>query len=44
MFKTLGVEGSGGIILDPKGKQELNYEWGLGIDTNNKARAYALLQ
>jgi len=38
------VAGAKGIILDPKGKQALTYEWGLGIATNNQAEAYALLQ
>jgi ribonuclease HI len=39
-----GVVGVGGVIYDLEGKQESTYAWGLGIATNNQAKAYALLQ
>jgi ribonuclease HI len=38
------MAGVGGVIYDPKGKQESAYAWGLGIATNNQIEAYALLQ
>jgi ribonuclease HI len=37
------VVGAKGIILDPRGKQQLSYEWGLGTTTKNYAEVYALL-
>jgi len=40
----IGVAGMGGILIDPKGKNELSYAWGLGIFSNNQTKAYALLQ
>jgi len=38
-----GKAGAGGIILDPDGKENVTYEWGLGEVSNNKAEAYNLL-
>ena len=38
-----GKAGAGGIILDPDGKENVTYEWGLGQISNNKAEAYNLL-
>ena len=35
--------GAGGVILDPDGKENVTYEWGLGQTSNNKAEAYNLL-
>jgi len=34
----------GGIILDPKGKQEITFAWSLGETTSNQVEALALLQ
>jgi ribonuclease HI len=33
-----------GVLFEPGGKIILNYYWNLGKDTNNKAKAYALLK
>jgi ribonuclease HI len=38
------VESAGGIIIDPGGKTEATFAWGLGKSTNNRAEAYALFQ
>jgi hypothetical protein len=38
------VVGMGGIFLDPRGKIEASFTWGLGVSMNNQAEAYALLQ
>ena len=35
--------GAGGIILDPNGKENVTYEWGLGQISNNKDEACILL-
>lgn len=35
--------GAGGIILDPDGKENVTYEWGLGQISNNKAEDDNLL-
>jgi ribonuclease HI len=32
----------GGIVIDPIGKIEAYYAWGLDIASSNRARAYAL--
>jgi ribonuclease HI len=32
------------IVLDPNGKQEVSFKWGLGGATNNQAEALALYQ
>ena len=40
---NLGKAGAGGIILDPDGKENVTYKWGLGQISNNKAEAYSLL-
>jgi hypothetical protein len=34
----------GGIVLDLDGTEKLNYAWGLGNTTNNKAEALAICQ
>lgn len=39
-----GAAGGGGVILDQFGNMELSYSWGLGSDTNNKAKALSLFQ
>jgi ribonuclease HI len=38
------VAGARGVILDPNGKQEPSYAWGIGIASSNEAKEYALLQ
>ena len=38
-----GKVGVGRIILDPDGKENVTYEWGLVQISNNKAEAYSLL-
>ena len=35
---------TGQIMLEPKGHEELHYEWGLGKVTNNQAKAATLYQ
>ena len=39
-----GWQARGGVILDPDGKTEHSFAWGLGIRTNNEAEWLALLQ
>jgi ribonuclease HI len=39
-----GVAGGGGILVSPNGLLEITYAWGLGIETNNRAKALALWQ
>lgn len=39
-----GVAGAGGIILNPSGEPISSYEWGLGILSNNRAKALGLYQ
>jgi ribonuclease HI len=34
----------GGVLFKPRGKRNLNYHWNIGMDTNNKVEAYALLK
>ena len=36
------IIGRGGVLLDPNGKLELSYAWGLGVDTNNPEESLAL--
>ena len=38
------MAGAGGILLDPGGKVEQRFAWGLGSRTNNEAEWMALLQ
>jgi ribonuclease HI len=33
-----------GVILDPRGKLEAGFTWGLGESMNNQVEAYALIQ
>jgi ribonuclease HI len=35
------VAGAGGVIYDSKGKKVIDYAWGLGKSTNNKAEFLA---
>ena len=39
-----GVAGGGGVLLSPGGSTELRFQWGLGIESNNRAEALALWQ
>jgi ribonuclease HI len=32
----------GGVIMDPGGTIETSFAWGLGVFSNNQAKAYAL--
>lgn len=32
----------GGVIMDPRGIIETSFAWGLGVFSNNQAKAYAL--
>ena len=41
---NLGVAGAGEILMDPEGKIEQTYAWGIGCRTNNEAEWIALLQ
>jgi ribonuclease HI len=34
----------GGVLFEPRGKIILNFYWNLGMETNNKVEAYALLK
>ena len=38
------MAGLGGILLDPEGKIEQTYTWGIGCRTNNEVEWIALLQ
>ena len=38
------MAGAGGIILDPEGKTEQSYAWGIGCRTNNEVEWTSLLQ
>ena len=38
------MAGAGGILLDPRGRVEQTFAWGLGTRTNNEAEWLALLQ
>jgi ribonuclease HI len=35
--------GAGGVLFDPRGNQIMEYSWNLGVTTNNKEEAYAML-
>jgi ribonuclease HI len=37
-----GVAGAGGVIIDSDGQNILDYSWGLGNTTNNKAESLAV--
>ena len=39
---NLGVDGGGGILVNPEGSIHLTYSWALGMDTNNIVDALAL--
>lgn len=39
-----GAAGGGGILLNPDGTTLLRYHWGLGFESNNRAKALALWQ
>jgi len=39
---NLDPAGGGGVLMDPLGKVELSYAWGLGTDSNNHAQILAL--
>eukprot|EP00253_Pinus_taeda_P019066 PITA_19066 len=39
-----GAAGGGGVLLNPDGSVLLQYHWGLGIESNNRAEALALWQ
>jgi hypothetical protein len=39
-----GWLGAGGIIIDPEGNEENSFEWELGKDTINQAKALSLYQ
>ena len=39
-----GVAGAGGVIMSPKGNDEYEYYWNIGIDTNNMVEAYGIWQ
>jgi hypothetical protein len=43
MYIIIGAVGAGGILIDLGGQVELYFAWALGISSNNKAKAYALL-
>ena len=38
------MEGAGGILMDPEGKIEQTYAWGIECRTNNEAEWTTLLQ
>jgi hypothetical protein len=38
------VSGARGVVLNPKGNQEITFEWGMGRVLNNQAEALALFQ
>ena len=39
-----GAAGGGGVLLNPDGSTLLRYHWGLGFESNNRAKALALWQ
>jgi len=39
-----GAAGGGGVLLNPDGSTEFRYQWGLGIESNNRAEALTLWQ
>jgi len=38
-----GKVGRGGILIEQGRKNSINFEWGLGIISNDKAKAYGLI-
>ena len=39
-----GRAGGGGVIINPRGKAEIEYSWSVGHESNNIAEAYGLWQ
>ena len=39
-----GRAGGGGVVINPKGKVEIEYSWNIGYDFNNMAETYGLWQ
>ena len=39
-----GKAGGGGVVINPRGKVEIEYSWNIGHDSNNMAEAYGLWQ
>ena len=39
-----GRAGGGGVIINPRGKAEIEYSWSIGHESNNMAEAYGLWQ
>jgi ribonuclease HI len=39
-----GLAGAGWVLVSPTGCLEINFAWGLGIETNKRAEALALWQ
>ena len=39
-----GMVGSGGVIIYPEGKIEVEYFWNIGTDSNNIVKSYRLWQ
>lgn len=39
----LGEEGAGGVLFHPRGNKIMEHSWTIGVTTNNKAEAYAML-
>ena len=39
-----GRAGGGGVVINPRGKVEIEYSWNIGHDSNNMAEAYGLWQ
>ena len=37
-----GRAGGGGVIINPRGKVEIEYYWNIGYNSNNMAEAYGL--
>jgi hypothetical protein len=43
LITILGEEGVEGVLFHPRGNQIMEYSWNLGVTTNNKAEAYAMV-
>ena len=41
---NLGRVGGGGVVINPRGKVEIEYFWNIGYDSNNMVEAYGLWQ
>ena len=39
-----GKAGGGGVVINPRGKVEIEYSWSIGHESNNMAEAYGLWQ